>query len=124
MAARGRQLAALLDSDTPVAGVTSGALRPEIGVVAVPSTTDGGNMDGDDFEVTASWGYFGSGQAVMPGQGRVVERPYTSEERAAMGDAVSTLGDTTFDVYLNERAYWRNVPSNVWSYKLGGDTRC
>ena len=119
-ATRGRELAALLDSDTPVAGVTSGALRPEIGVVAVPSTTHGGNMDGDDFEVTASWGYFGSGQAVMPGQGRVVERPYTSEERAAMGDAISTLGDTTFDVYLNERAYWRNVPSNVWSYKLGG----
>ena len=119
-ATRGRELAALLDSDTPVPGVTSGALRAEIGVVAVPSTTDGGNMDGDDFEVTASWGYFGSGQAVMPGQGRVVERPYTSEERAAMGDAISTLGDTTFDVYLNERAYWRNVPSNVWGYKLGG----
>ena len=56
----------------------------------------------------------------MPGQGRVVERPYTSEEREAMGDAISTLGDTTFDVYLNDRAYWRNVPSNVWSYKLGG----
>ena len=119
-AARGRELAALLDSDTPVAGVTSGALRPDIGVVAVPSTKHGGNMDGGDFEVTASWGYFGSGQAVMPGQGRVVERPYTSKERKAMGDAISTLGDTTLDVYLNERAYWRNVPSNVWSYKLGG----
>ena len=36
-----------------------------------------------------------------------------------MGDAVSVLGDTTFDVYLNERAYWRNVPANVWGYKLG-----
>ena len=119
-AARGRELAALLDSDTPVPGVTSGALRPEIGVVAVPSTTHGGNMDGGDFEVTAGWGHFGSGQAVMPGQGRVVERPYTSEERAAMGDAISTLGDATFDVYLNDRAYWRNVPSNVWGYKLGG----
>ena len=39
-------------------------------------------MDGDDFEVTAGWGHFGSGQAVMPGQGRVVERPYTSDESA------------------------------------------
>ena len=45
-AARGRELAALLDSDTPVAGVTSGALRPDIGVIAVPSTTHGGNMAG------------------------------------------------------------------------------
>ena len=119
-AARGRELAALLDSDTPVRGVTSGSLRPEIAVIAVPSTTDGGNMSGNDFDVTAGWGHFGSGQAVMPGQGRVVERPYTPEERAAMGDAVSTLGDSTFDVYLNDRAYWRNVPANVWSYKLGG----
>ncbi len=119
-AARGRQLAALLDSDTPAPGVTSGALRPEIGVVAVPSTTHGGNMDGADFEVTAGWGHFGSGQAVMPGQGRVVERSYTSDEKAATGDLIATLGDTTFDVYLNDRAYWRNVPSNVWGYKLGG----
>ena len=119
-AARGRELAALLDSDTPVAGVTSGALRPEIAVIAVPSTMDGGNMVGDDFDLTAGWGHFGAGQAVMPGQGRAVERPYTSEERAAMGDTVSTLGDTTFDVYLNDRAYWRNVPANVWGYKLGG----
>ena len=119
-AARGQKLAALLDSDTPVTGVTSGALRPEIAVIAVPSTTDGGNMDGDDFDVTMGWGHFGSGQAVMPGQGRVVERTYTSEERAAMGDAVSTLGDMTFDIYLNDRAYWRNVPASVWNYKLGG----
>ena len=37
-----------------------------------------------------------------------------------MGDAISTLGDTTFDTYLNDRAYWRSVPANVWSYKLGG----
>ena len=119
-AARGRELAALLDSDTPVPGVTSGALRPEIAVIAVPSTTDGGNMAGDDFDVAAGWGHFGSGQAVMPGKGRVVERPYTSEVRAVLGDAVATLGDPTFDVYLNDRAYWRNVPASVWGYKLGG----
>ena len=37
-----------------------------------------------------------------------------------MGDLTATLGDTTFDVHLNDRAYWRNVPSNVWAYKLGG----
>ena len=110
----------LMESDTPVPGVTTGTLRPEIAVIAVPPTTDGGNMNTDDFEVTAGWGHFGSGQAVMPGQGRAVERPYTAEERQAMGDAVSTLGDTTFDIYLNDRAYWRNVPASVWRYKLGG----
>ena len=119
-AARGRELAALLDSDTPVPGVTTGTLRPEAAKVAVPWTTDGGNMAGGDFALTSGWGHFGQGEAVMPGQGRVVERPYTSEERSALGDAVSTLGDTTFDVHLNGRAYWRNVPTAVWSYKLGG----
>ena len=72
-AALGRQLAALLDSDTPVPGVTSGALRPEMSAIAVPSTTDGGSMVGDDF-----------------------------------------------DVYLNERACWRNVPASVWNYNLRG----
>ena len=119
-AARGRELAALLDTDTPVPGVTEGTLRPEIAAVAVPSTTGGGNMAGDDFALTAGWGHFGQGEAVMPGQGRVVERPLTASETAALGEAAPTLGDTTFDVYLNDRAYWRNVPAAVWHYKLGG----
>ena len=119
-AARGRELAQLLDPDSPVDGVTQGALRPEIAAVAVPSTVDGSNMTGGDFAVTAGWGHFGQGEAVMPGQGRVVERGYTPEERAALGGAVSVLGDSTFDVYLNDRAYWRNVPAAVWGYKLGG----
>ena len=119
-AARGRELAALLDSETPVPGVTTGALRPAMAAIAVPSTTDGGNMAGDDFSVTASWGHFGQGEAVMPGQGRAVERPYTAEERAALDESAHTLGNTTFDIHLNDRAYWRNVPSAVWSYKLGG----
>ena len=119
-AARGQQLAALLDSDTPVPGVTEGVPRPEIAAVAMPSIVDGGNMAGDDFALTAGWGHFGQGEAVMPGLGRIVERPYTTDEREALGGAVSTLGDTTFDIYLNNRAYWRNVPAAVWSYKLGG----
>ena len=119
-AARGRELAALLDSDTPVPGITEAPLRPETAVIAVPSTTTGGNMSGDDFALTAGWGHFGSGQAVMPGQGRAVPRPYTPDELSALGDAARVLGDTTFDVYLNDVAYWRNVPSAVWTYKLGG----
>ena len=73
-AARGRTLAALLDSDTPVSGVTTGSLRPKLAAIAVPTTTDGGNMAGDDFAVSAGWGHFGTGEAVMPGQGRIVER--------------------------------------------------
>ena len=77
-------------------------------------------MTGDEFALTAGWGHFGVGDAVMPGQGRVIERAYTSAERTALGDSVVTLGETTLDVYLNERAYWRNIPAAVWTYKLGG----
>ena len=119
-AARGRELAALLDPETPVAGVTAGTLRPELADIAVPSTADGRNMTGDDFALTAGWGHFGTGDAVMPGQGRAVERAYTTAEREALGAAVSVLGDDTIDVHLNDNAHWSNVPAAVWDYKLGG----
>ena len=119
-AARGRDLAALLDPETPIPGVTMGALRPEVAAVAVPATTDGRNMAGNDFALTAGWGHAGAGGAVMPGQGCAVERSYTPEERAALADALPALGATTFDVYLNDRAFWRNVPAAVWRYRLGG----
>ena len=119
-AERGRELASLLDVDAQVAGVTSGTLRPELASIATPATVDDDNMAGEDYALTAGWGHFGSGKAVMPGQGRLVERPYTDAEREAPGHAVATLGESTFDVYLNGRAYWRNVPAAVWEYKLGG----
>ena len=119
-AARGRELARLLDPDTPVPGVTEGALRPELASIAVPATTDGSNMAGPDFAVTAGWGRFGSGDAVMPGTGRAVERDFAAPERAALADALPALGPHTFDIRLNDRAHWRNVPAAVWNYRLGG----
>ena len=100
--------------------MTTGSLRPELATIAIPMTTDGDNMAGDDFAVSAGWGHFGTGEAVMPGQGRIVERDYTAAERAVLGETISMVGETTFDVYLNERAYWRNVPAAVWNYQLGG----
>ena len=119
-AKRGRELAALLDPETPVLGVTAGALRPELAAIAVPSTADGRNMTGDDFALTVGWGHFGMGDAVMPGRGRAVERDYTAAERDALGDAVTVPGDAAFDVFLNDTAWWSNVPAAVWNYKLGG----
>ena len=119
-AARGQELARLLDPDTPVSGVTQGTLRSQIAAIAVPATLDGRNMAGDDFALTAGWGHFGQGGAVMPGQGRVVERAHTPDERTALDDASTILGETTFDIYLSRRAWWRNVPATVWRYKLGG----
>ena len=119
-AARGREFASLLDLDTPVPGVAVGALRPEIVAIGVPATTDGHNMTPEDFAVTVGWGHSGSGDAVMPGQGQAVERACTPSERMALGDAAPILGRTTLDIYLNNNAFWRNVPARVWTYKLGG----
>ena len=119
-AERGRRLACLLDPETPVLGVTGGHLRPEIAAIAVPATVDHRQMAGHDFALTAGWGHYGAGDAVMPGQGRVVERAYTSQERAALGTAAPKLGESTFDVYLNAGACWSNIPAVVWRYKLGG----
>ena len=101
-AARGRRLAALLDPETPVPGVTQAPLRPGLEAVAVPTTTSGRNMAGDDFALTAGWGHVGASGAVMPRRGRVTER----------GGA--------FDVHLNDAAFWRGVPAAVWRYRLGG----
>ena len=119
-AARGRKLAALLDPETPLPGVTQTPLRPEFAVLGVPATTDGGNMTDTHFAVTAGWGRRGAGDAVMPGKGRAVERPYTPKERTALSDALPVLGETTFDVHLNGEAFWRNIPAAVWNYRLGG----
>ena len=120
LAVRGREMARLLDPETPVPEVTDGALRPELTVLAVPATVSGGNMVASDFSVNAGWGHFGSGDAVMPGTGRARQRELTPDEHTALVHAIPTLGDSTFDIWLNERAFWRNVPAAVWNYRLGG----
>ena len=119
-AARGRELATLLDPETPVPGVTAGTLHPELAAIAVPSTADGHNMAGDDFALTADWGHFGTGDVVMPGAGRFVAHDYTTPEQEALGDAAGALSDSTLDIHLNDKARWSNVPAAVWNYKLGG----
>ncbi len=119
-AARGRKIAVLLEPETSVPGVTQTPLRPEIAVLGIPATTNGGNMTDAHFAVTAGWGRRGSGDAVMPGRGRAVERTYTTTERSALSDALPVLGETTFDVYLNGEAFWCNIPAAVWNYQLGG----
>ena len=101
----GRELARLLDPDRPVSGVTAGLLREDIASIAVPATGDGCNMLENDFAVTGRWGYLGQSDAVMPGQGHTNERPYTSDERAVLRECLSTVGESTFDIYLNADAF-------------------
>jgi hypothetical protein len=129
----GCQVAALLHAERSVPGVTAGAIRAVLQPIAVLSREGGGSLDptAGDLDMTAGWGHAGQGRVTMPGKGRIVERDYTPEERAAIEEgaralglsakeAFARLGERTVDVYLNDRAYWRNVPANVWGYVIGG----
>jgi len=100
-------------------------------VVSPVSRVGGGSLSTDELAVTAGWGFAGKGGATMPAKGRVVERDYTPEEREAirhgtealgltLDDDLRLLGPTTRDIYLNDTAYWRNIPARVWDYMIGG----
>lgn len=120
-AAHGRRLARLLDVCVPVPGVTVGELRPELALVAVPAVRGGGNMARDDFILSPKWGKaVGAKRTVMPGPGAAQTRTPEADERSALGAFRALLGKSTVDVHLNGRAYWRNIPSNVWEYRIGG----
>lgn len=106
--------------------ITSGAPSPSSGVGGGVLQPDKGEL-----KVTAGWGHAGKGNVTMPGKGKLVTRDYTATERAAIEEAAARLqlspvgiyahlGETTFDVYLNDVAFWRNVPSRVWDYTIGG----
>lgn len=130
----GRAVAALVNPEVGVAGVTEGRIRAELRTLAVISREGGGGLDpaAGDFAVNAGWGYKNLKGATMPGRtGRAVERAYTPEELEAIEAGAEALGltpeellevfgETTFDVYLNDSAYWKNIPIRVWEYTTGG----
>src|SRR5208282_2129994 len=70
--------------------------------------------------VTAGWGHEGKGSITMPGKGKAIERDFTGKEQASLGEAINLLGERTYDVYLNDVAYWSSIPLRVWEYTIGG----
>ncbi len=133
----GQQVAALLDAETPVPGVTQGKPRPELKSIA--ELTWKGEPD---LKVTSGWGHAGKGGVTMPGKGKLETRGYTKEEAEALASvtasgssprtsrvqasrgqpsaAAQLIGRATHDVYLNATTCWRNVPAAVWDYTIGG----
>lgn len=108
----GSRVAELLDTETPVRGVSTGAIRAELKPLAPLITPTGGRVN---LGLTAGWGHAGKGDAVMPGKGKLLQRP--AEYR---GELAARWGESVLDVYLNEHAYWANVPIRVWEYYIGG----
>ena len=143
----GKQVAALLDTENGVEGVTAGKLKPEFKTIAVLSSTK-------NLFLTAGWGHAGQNGVTMPGKGKLETRAFTAAEAEAFGarpvpgrsghdskgalessnpnataDALRAgtaraplklLGQSTHDVFLNNAACWRNVPERVWDYTIGG----
>ena len=118
----GQQIAALLDTETQVSGVTSGKIRAELKGVAVISRVGGGQLNPDtDLALKANWGYAGAKGVTMPGKGKISDRPYTHDELLRLDqEAMELLGKETHDIYLNDVAYWKNIPTRVWDYTIGG----
>jgi hypothetical protein len=104
-AALGRQVAALLDTETPASGVTAGKIRDDLKAIAVFQRLDGkpAKSESGDLDLTAGWGHAGKGGITMPGKGKPIRRD-----------------DGAYDIFLNADSYWRNVPEAVWNYTIGG----
>lgn len=104
-ASLGRQVAALLDTEAPVSGVTAGKIRDDLKSIAVFQRVDGkpAKPESGDLDLTAGWGHGGKGGITMPGKGKLIRRD-----------------DGAYDIFLNEDACWRNVPEVVWDYTIGG----
>jgi hypothetical protein len=132
-AALGERVAALLDTEADVLGVTSGALPPLLKIVGAISKVGGGsvNPNGTDLALAVNWGYAGQKGVTMPGGGRTERRVLSvSEAQAVTAEAlrlgqtsdaiISLLGGQTHDVYLNDEVYWRNVPAATWDFHIGG----
>jgi hypothetical protein len=131
-AALGQRVADLLDTEKPLAGVTAGALRPELRSVAGLKRMDGKQLDtAEDLQLTAGWGHAGKEGVTMPGRGKLVSRERTPKELAeltkglaALGilqdEGLARLGSTVVDVYLNDLCAWTNVPEKVWELYIGG----
>lgn len=113
-AALGQRLAALLDADAPVPGVTEGDLPPALAAIAIPSTRPGAAKD---WRCT-NWGN-ATKTGVMPGRGHVSPRPYGVGEEATAAEA-ALLGAATLDIGMNAASFWRNIPEKVWEVHIGG----
>jgi hypothetical protein len=129
----GRKIAALLDTESEVRGVTSGTITPEMKHIGNIRSSEGKPLrpEKEDLALTAGWGHGGKDGVTMPGKGKITRRDYTKQELAAiesgakargitLKEALKHLGESTCDIYLNDMAFWSNIPEKVWDYTIGG----
>ena len=112
----GTRIAVLLDTEATCDPATpNGATLQNLAVFSLVEKRPIDELS--DLALTAGWGHPGKGGVTMPGKGKAKERGYEPQE---MCPESALLGERTMDVYLNDAAYWKNVPTRVWEYTIGG----
>lgn len=112
LAAAGEQVTFLLDAG----GAANEVIRSVLGddrvrALGALKRTDGKQVRPEDLKIDVT--YWGGGK------GRWKPRLFLSEELPAP-EFETAWGERTGDLYLNDTAYFANVPELVWAYQLGG----
>lgn len=113
LVAKGEQVTRLLDANRDARDVIEAVLGGECVATLGPlKRTDGSHLRPADLKIDVT--YWSSGK------GRWKPRPFTAEEtpREEWGEGV--WGERTGDLFINDNAFFANVPEAVWTYQLGG----
>jgi hypothetical protein len=112
LATAGDQVTRLLDAARDASDVIRAVVGADRARALGPlKRVDGKQVRPDDLKLTVT--YWGGGK------GRWKARPFTAEELPAT-DYGEAWGERTGDLFLNDDAYFGNVPELVWNYQLGG----
>jgi hypothetical protein len=106
-----KQAAMLLDTKSLLPGVDAGKIRPELIEIAVVTKLGKGPLN---LSLTAGWGHAGKGDVTMPGKGKLLTTTLS------IGPDYKLPWFEFHDVYLNEFACWKDIPTPVWDYTIGG----
>jgi hypothetical protein len=112
LAAAGEYVTRLLDAGHDAGDVIQAVLGSDPARALGPlKRINGKQVRPDDLKVTVT--YWGGGK------GRWKPRQFMTEE-LPVADYGNAWGERTGDLFLNEDAYFANVPELVWTYQLGG----
>ena len=105
---KGEQVTRLLDANRDASDIVEGVLGNHRAAALGPlRRIDDKNLQPSDLKITVS--YWGGSS------GRWKPRKYTADE-----SPLDSWGERTGDLYINDAAFFANVPESVWTYQLGG----
>lgn len=105
---KGEQVTRLLDANRDASDIIEAVLGRERAAALGPlRRIDEKNLQPSDLKITVS--YWGGSR------GRWKPRKYTVEEAP-----LEAWGERTGDLYINDTAFFANVPEAAWVYQLGG----